>query len=57
MKAVVQLEYGPPEVLHLAEVAEPSPGPGEIKIAVAAAAVNPADFKWRSGMLRQFSEL
>jgi NADPH:quinone reductase len=32
-------------------------GPGEIKIAVAAAAINPADCKWRSGMLRQFSEL
>jgi NADPH:quinone reductase len=57
MKAVILEKYGPPDVLHLAEVEEPVPGPGEIKIAVAAAAINPADVKWRSGMLRQFSEL
>ncbi len=57
MKAVVQDKYGPPEVLHLAQAEEPAAGPGEIKIAVAAAGVNPADFKWRSGMLRQYSEL
>lgn len=57
MKAVVLDHYGPPEVLHLAEVEEPVAGPADIKIAVAAAAVNPADYKWRSGMLRRFSEL
>lgn len=57
MRAVIVDEYGPPEVLHVAEAAEPSPGPGEIKIEVAAAAINPADYKWRSGMLRQFAEL
>ncbi len=57
MKAVIQQTYGPPEVLHLADVAEPSAGPDEIKIAVAAAAINPADYKWRSGALRQYSEL
>jgi NADPH2:quinone reductase len=57
MKAVVLDNYGPPDVLHLAEVREPTPGPGQIKIAVAAAAINPADFKWRSGALRQYSEL
>lgn len=57
MKAVIQQCYGPPDVLHLAEVAEPVAGPGEIKIAVAAAAINPADYKWRSGELRQYSEL
>jgi len=57
MQAVVLDDYGPPEVLHLAEVAEPEPGPGQVKLAVAAAAVNPADVKWRSGLLRVFSEL
>jgi len=57
MQAVVLDDYGPPEALHLAEVDEPEPGSGEIKLAVAAAAINPADVKWRGGMLRQFSEL
>ncbi len=57
MKAVVQEEYGPPEVLHQAEVATPTPGSGELQIKVAAAGVNPADCKWRGGLLRQFREL
>ncbi|HEY6132284.1 MAG TPA: NADP-dependent oxidoreductase, partial [Halioglobus sp.] len=57
MKAVVLEMYGPPDVLHLADVAEPVPARGEIKIAVAAAAINPADVKWRGGLLRQYSEL
>ena len=57
MQAVVCDDYGPPEVLHVAEVAEPASGPGEINIAVQAAAINPADVKWRGGLLRQYSEL
>jgi NADPH2:quinone reductase len=48
-------DFGPPEVLHLAEVETPRPGPGQIQIKVAAVGVNPADFKWRQGMFREIS--
>jgi NADPH:quinone reductase-like Zn-dependent oxidoreductase len=53
MKAVRFSEYGGPEVLHVDEVDEPHPGPGEIRVAVAAAAVNPIDWKIRSGAMAQ----
>jgi NADPH:quinone reductase-like Zn-dependent oxidoreductase len=49
MKAVVQHEYGAPEVLAIEEVAEPQPIPTEIQVRVHAAAVNPVDFKTRAG--------
>jgi NADPH:quinone reductase-like Zn-dependent oxidoreductase len=55
---VVQFDnYGPPEVLHIAEADPPVPGAGQLQIRVAAVGVNPADFKWRSGMLRGFVEV
>jgi NADPH:quinone reductase-like Zn-dependent oxidoreductase len=53
MKAVTFTEYGGPEVLHVADVEAPHPGPGQIRIAVRAAAVNPVDWKARSGAMRQ----
>src|SRR5258708_15808373 len=53
MKAVTFTEYGGPEVLRVAEVEAPHPGPGQIRIAVRAAAVNPVDWKARSGVMRQ----
>jgi NADPH:quinone reductase-like Zn-dependent oxidoreductase len=46
-------EYGPPEVLHLADVPELTAGPGKIRVAVRAAGVNPFDWKVRSGAFRQ----
>ena len=49
MKAVVLPEYGGPDLLQVREVPEPKPGPGEIEIRVAAASLNPVDWKQRSG--------
>ncbi|MCL4801913.1 MAG: NADP-dependent oxidoreductase [Burkholderiales bacterium] len=44
--------YGGPEVLALERVPVPVPGPGELLLRVAAASVNPIDWKMRSGHLR-----
>jgi len=49
MKAVVLPEYGGPELLKVRDVPEPKPGAGEIEIKVAAASLNPVDWKQRSG--------
>jgi NADPH:quinone reductase-like Zn-dependent oxidoreductase len=49
MKAIVLNEYGDSSHLKLAEIAEPKPGSGEIKVKVAAAGLNPIDWKLRSG--------
>lgn len=57
MRAVVFDHYGAPEVLQLREVPVPSAGAGEILIRIAAAAVNPADVKWRAGMFRDFAPI
>ena len=43
MKAVVCRSYGPPEVLRLEEVEEPTPKPGEVRIRVWASAVTSSD--------------
>ncbi|MBL1117540.1 NADP-dependent oxidoreductase [Streptomyces sp. 110] len=53
MKAIVYEEYGGPEVLRLKETAEPHPGPGQVRLKVMAAAVNPLDYKIRSGWMPQ----
>jgi NADPH:quinone reductase-like Zn-dependent oxidoreductase len=46
-------DYGPPEVLHLADVPELTPGSGRVRVAVRASGVNPFDWKVRSGAFRQ----
>lgn len=45
--------YGGPEVQAFLELARPVPGPGELLVAVRAAGVNPADWKFRAGFLRE----
>jgi len=54
VRVVQFVEYGDPEVLGVAEVAEPHAGPGQIRIAVRAASVNAIDWKKRSGMLAEY---
>ncbi|WP_432976045.1 NADP-dependent oxidoreductase [Dactylosporangium sp. CA-233914] len=49
MLAVQFDRFGPPEVLHLAEAADPHPGPGEIRIRVRAAGISPVDLAIRAG--------
>jgi NADPH:quinone reductase-like Zn-dependent oxidoreductase len=53
MRAVRFHEYGGVETLVVEQVPEPRPGPGEIRIRVAAAGVNPIDWKLRSGAARK----
>ncbi|MCC7205842.1 MAG: NAD(P)-dependent alcohol dehydrogenase [Anaerolineae bacterium] len=43
MKALVYTQYGPPDVLHLEEVAKPTPADDEALVKVYAASVNMAD--------------
>lgn len=57
MRAVQFDDYGPPEVLHLAETERPQPKPGQVLIEVQAIGVNPADHKWRAGMFRKIRPL
>lgn len=40
MRAAICREWGPPEVVTVEDVADPSPGPGEVVVAIEAAAVN-----------------
>jgi NADPH:quinone reductase-like Zn-dependent oxidoreductase len=49
MRAIVLMGYGDVDNLELKEVPDPKPRPNEIKVAVAAASVNPIDWKIRSG--------
>jgi NADPH:quinone reductase-like Zn-dependent oxidoreductase len=48
VKAIVYNRYGPPEVLHLAEVAKPVPRDDEVLIRVHASTVSAPDFRCRS---------
>jgi NADPH:quinone reductase-like Zn-dependent oxidoreductase len=54
MKAIVLNEYGDSSHLKLTEIPEPKPGAGEIKVKVAAAGLNPIDWKLRSGDYKAF---
>ena len=52
MRALRYDAFGPPDVLRVAEVAEPVPTAGQLKIRVRAAGLNPLDWKIRDGHLR-----
>ena len=44
MRALIQDEYGSPDVLRVATVPVPAPGPGQIRVRVRAASVNARDW-------------
>ncbi|MEV8227135.1 NADP-dependent oxidoreductase [Streptomyces sp. NPDC079167] len=53
MRAARFHEYGGAESLVIEQAPDPQPGPGEIRVRVAAAGVNPIDWKLRAGALHQ----
>jgi NADPH:quinone reductase-like Zn-dependent oxidoreductase len=57
MKAVVVHQYGGPEVLKFEDYPDPVPGAGEVLVRVAAASVNPIDYKRRAGLTKDFYPL
>ena len=57
MKAIVVRQYGGPEVLKFEDCPDPAAGPGEVLVRVAAASVNPIDYKRRAGFTRDFYPL
>jgi NADPH:quinone reductase-like Zn-dependent oxidoreductase len=54
MKAVVVHKYGGPEVLKFEDYPDPVPGAGEVLVRVAAASVNPLDYKRRAGLTNDY---
>lgn len=49
IKAVVYCDYGPPDVLQLAELEKPTPGDDELLIKVHAASLNPLEWHYMRG--------
>jgi NADPH:quinone reductase-like Zn-dependent oxidoreductase len=54
MKAIRIHEYGPPEVLRYDDVPKPELRAGDVLVRLHAAALNPVDWKIRSGVLRDW---
>jgi NADPH:quinone reductase-like Zn-dependent oxidoreductase len=57
MKAIRFHDYGSADQLLVEDIDPPVPGVGEVLVDVAAAAVNPVDYKLRSGWARAFVPL
>jgi len=55
MKAVFFERFGGPEVLQYGDRPDPTPAPGEVVVDVAAASINAADWKFRSGQYARHS--
>ncbi|PRY41548.1 NAD(P)-dependent alcohol dehydrogenase [Umezawaea tangerina] len=53
MRAIQFDRFGPPEVLHLNEVATPEAGPGEVLVEVHGASVGGGETAFRAGKLRR----
>jgi NADPH:quinone reductase-like Zn-dependent oxidoreductase len=53
MKAVVLHEYGGPDKLKYEDAPDPVAGEGQVLVRVAAASINPVDYKMRSGEAKE----
>jgi NADPH:quinone reductase-like Zn-dependent oxidoreductase len=53
MRAVRYDRYGPPDVLHVADIPLRAPAAGEVSVRIHAASLNPLDWKIRAGHLRR----
>ena len=51
MRALTYAEHGGPDVLHVVDVPEPHAGPGQVRVRVAAAGLNPIDWKLFGGRM------
>lgn len=56
MRAMIIEDFGTADALQLGEIPTPAPGEGEVLVKIAAAGVNPADWKTRQGRLAEFIE-
>ena len=54
MKAIIVHQYGGPEVLKFEEYPDPVAGAGAVLVRVAAAGVNPIDYKRRAGLTKDY---
>jgi NADPH2:quinone reductase len=57
MKSIRLHSYGDPDQLRYEDSPDPKPGPGELLVKVAAAGVNPVDFKLRQGVFKDWMPL
>jgi NADPH:quinone reductase-like Zn-dependent oxidoreductase len=57
MKAIRIHQYGGPEVLAEVEMQRSTPGPNEVLIKIAAASINPIDWKQRAGYMKDIFPL
>jgi len=57
MQAIQAHDYGEPEVLTLEKAQLPQPNADQVLIQLKAAGVNPADWKYRAGLYKQFMPL
>lgn len=57
MQAIQAQDYGGPEVLALKQVPRREPNADQVLIRLKAAGVNPADWKYRAGLYKQFMPL
>lgn len=57
MRAVQFANYGDADVLQVVEAPTPEAGLDQVCVRVVAAAVNPADWKWRQGLLQAFAPI
>lgn len=57
MQAIIAQDYGGSEVLKLERVPRPTPKANQVLVRIYSAGVNPADWKYRAGMFKQFMPL